>query len=66
LGDAKLTARQDLACSLVFAIAFVGLSVWALAEGDDGKGALYLALGAAWLLVGLWRQKRFYRTGDPL
>lgn len=34
---------------LVLSVAFAGLGIWALAEGDHFKGAFYLAISVAWL-----------------
>lgn len=42
---------------LVLSVAFAGLGIWSLAEGDHLKGALYLAIGIGWLLIAAFRDR---------
>jgi hypothetical protein len=41
----------------IFAGVWVGLGVWALADGPYAKGGLDLALGVAWLLMAFFRDR---------
>lgn len=42
---------------LVLSVAFAGLAIWSLAEGDHLQGALYLAISAAWLLIAAFKDR---------
>ncbi len=42
---------------LVLSVAFAGLGIWSLAEGDHLKGAFYLVIGIAWLLIATFRDR---------
>jgi hypothetical protein len=41
----------------VFAVAFAGLGVWALVKGDNSMGVIYIAISAAWLLMGIFSER---------
>jgi hypothetical protein len=42
---------------LVLSVAFAGLGIWSIAEGDHLKGAFYLAASIAWLLIVAFRDR---------
>jgi hypothetical protein len=42
---------------IVLSVAFAGLGIWSLAEGDHLKGVLYLAISVAWLLIAAFRDR---------
>jgi len=41
----------------VFAVAFAGLGIWALAKADYVTGAIYIVFSAAWLLMGVFSDR---------
>jgi hypothetical protein len=54
--SSRLSRADHLAFFL--AVAFLALGVWRLVTDDTGFGVFYLALAAAWLLIGFsWRRR---------
>jgi hypothetical protein len=51
------TSRGTRIGQLVLSVAFAGLGIWSLAEGDHLKGTFYLAISVAWLLIGAFRDR---------
>jgi len=50
-----VTSRSVRIGQLVLSVAFAGLGIWALAEGDHLKGAFYLTSSVVWLLIAAFR-----------
>lgn len=54
---AIVTSRGMRIGQIVLSVAFAGLGIWSLAEGDHLKGAFYLAISIAWLLIAAFRDR---------
>jgi hypothetical protein len=54
---AIVTSRGMRIGQLVLSVAFAGLGIWALGEGDHVKGAFYLSISVAWLLVAAFKDR---------
>ena len=52
-----MTSRGMRIGQIVLSMAYAGLGVWSLADGDHLKGALYFAFSVAWLLIAAFRDR---------
>lgn len=52
-----MTSRQFRIGGIVLSGAYVALGIWAFAEAKYGTGAVWLVMGAAWLLLAFFRDK---------
>lgn len=52
-----MTSRGMPIGQIVLSVAFAGLGIWAFAEGEQFKGAFYLAVSVAWLLIASFRDR---------
>jgi hypothetical protein len=52
-----VTSRAMRIGQFVLSVAFAGLGIWSLAKGDHFKGAFYLAVSVAWLLIAAFRDR---------
>jgi hypothetical protein len=56
-----MTSRQFRIGGLFLSVAFAGLGIWSIADGAHVKGAFYIAISVAWLLLAFFRD-RFVAT----
>jgi hypothetical protein len=49
-----VSLRQTRWSRFVFAVLFAGMGIWALIKADYGIGAIFIVLGALWLLLAIF------------